>query len=530
VPVRSPLDGVSVGVIVNAERIGTQAEPRCPPLREVVAVRCLHLLLWIGVAASLSACEETIAPIPTEPGILILSGAPAADTVKAPGQPLTVLVINEDGRPAAGATVQFEVVGVPYALDPHYTVYGMLVGPIGAPEFQYQSSAEVTTNRRGQATTGVIFWTLAGPAEVVISVVCSTHQDTAHFTVLPASAAHVVAAPRDTAVYRGGSVGLRGHTTDIWGNPRPDPISWRVGSGPLALQPGTPRAIAGDMGRASVIATSNGLADTAWISVVPEGWIATQEHVPGNGGPVAYRLMQLDGSGSEWLAPGVDNAVIQQGVAWSPDGEELLVAREDRLLLAGPGGSERTVLNHLAPLSPAARFSRDGAWIYFSHGGTQSELAGLFRIRPDGTDVQRVGVAGRERLPAPSHHGRYVAYVSGRTPCGVHDCIRVLDLDSGEDAIYGTDDFLARGTSVAWSPVEDLIAYVGAGALVVVRSDGSGGRVLATGIRDTAWLDFSPDGAWLVVSGATPMLVNVGTGLQLPLGHLASYGATAWRP
>jgi hypothetical protein len=493
-------------------------------------MRCLPLLLGFGVAVSLPACEEAIAPLPTEPGIHVLSGAPATDTVKAQGEPLTVLVINNDGRPAAGATVRFEVVGVPYALDPTYTVYGMLVGPIGAPEFQYQSSAEVTADHRGQATTGVIFWLLAGPAEVVISVVGSTHQDTAHFTVLPASAAHVVAAPRDTAVYRGGTVGLRGHTTDIWGNPRTDPISWRVGSGPLALEPGTSRAVAGDMGRASVIATSNGLADTAWVSVVPEGWIATQEHVSGNGGPVAYRLMRLDGSGSEWLAPGVDNAVIQQGVAWSPDGQDLLIVRENRIVLARPGGSERTVLNHLALLSPAARFSRDGTWIYFSHGGTQSELAGLFRVRPDGTDVQRVGVAGRERLPAPSHHGRYVAYVSGRTPCGVDDCIRVLDLDSDADVPYGTDDYLARGTSVAWSPVEDLIAYVGAGELVVVRSDGSGRRVLATGIRDTAWLDFSPDGAWLVVSGAPPRLVDVGTGLQLPLGHLGSYGATAWRP
>lgn len=487
-------------------------------------------VLWVAGAVALCACGDPVAPVPGEPGVHILSGAPAADTVKAMGEPLTVLVVDEAGRPASGATVRFEVVGMPYSLDPGYTVYGMLVGPVGAAEFRYSASAQATTDRNGRATTGVIFWTQAGPAEVVITVDGSAFQDTARFSVLPASAAAVVASPADTAIYRGGSVDLQAHTTDIWGNPRTDAVSWRIDSGPVTLEGGTSRLVAADLGRASMIASSDGLADTAWVSVVPEGWIATQEHDPGNGGPVAYRLMQLDGSEGAWLAPGVDNSVIQQGVSWSPDGRDLLVARDDRLRLVRPGGAERTVLQVEASLSPAARFSRDGAWIYFSHGGSLSESAGLFRVRPDGTDAQRVGGAGRDRLPAPSHDGRRVAYVSGRTPCGVQDCIRILDLESGADLHYGSDDFLARGTAVAWSPREDLVAYVGGGELVVVRSDGTDRRRLASGFSDTAWIEFSPDGAWLVVSGPIPTLVAVSSGLELPLGHLRSYRATVWRP
>jgi WD40 repeat protein len=124
-------------------------------------------------------------------------------------------------------------------------------------------------------------------------------------------------------------------------------------------------------------------------------------------------------------------------------------------------------------------------------------------------------------------------YGSYRTPCGVADCIRVLDIATGVGRSYGGRTFLVNGTIAAWSPTDDLIAYAAGGLVGVIRSDGTGQRVLAPDIKsEVKWMDWSPDGKWLLVSppmGPT-ILFDVQAGTQLPIPTLAGYGATAWRP
>ena len=61
---------------------------------------------------------------------------------------------------------------------------------------------------------------------------------------------------------------------------------------------------------------------------------------------------------------------------------------------------------------------------------------------------------------------------------------------------------------------------------------GTGQRVLATDLRGVNWMDFSPDGKWLLIASAhAPVtLFEVATGARLPLATLPTSQAVAWRP
>jgi WD40 repeat protein len=114
----------------------------------------------------------------------------------------------------------------------------------------------------------------------------------------------------------------------------------------------------------------------------------------------------------------------------------------------------------------------------------------------------------------------------------------VLELSTGKDRLYaGGRDRLVRGHVSAWSPVEDLVAYAGDvdpndGEVGLIRSDGTEQRVLAKDIRSVSWMDFSPDGKWLLVASySTPLtLFEVATGARLPLATLPKSQVAAWRP
>jgi WD40 repeat protein len=56
--------------------------------------------------------------------------------------------------------------------------------------------------------------------------------------------------------------------------------------------------------------------------------------------------------------------------------------------------------------------------------------------------------------------------------------------------------------------------------------------VLATDLRGVNWMDFSPDGKWLLIASAhAPVtLFEVATDARLPLATLPTSQAVAWRP
>jgi hypothetical protein len=470
------------------------------------------------------------------PRVRIVTGASATDTISAIlRDPLTVEVTDASGTAVVGRAVHFEVSiarpGGPGTQE-YYTVGLTSAGGVG-----FAFDADVPTDAKGRATAYIRLGDLAGPAVVKISVptLGDGFANQANYTVLPGAPDHVVLIPADTAVYVGAGYRLSGYVNDRGQNKLASaPLSFSVASGGATVGPdGTVTATA--VGRVRIAVQSAGVSGTAWMSVPPRAVVATQQHDSLSEGPIGVFLMELDGSARVSLAKPIDNARVSgQGFDWSPDGTNLVIARGDSIDLVSPGSAERRLVKMNGPVLLGARYSRDGAWIYFSMPNT-----GLSRMRSDGTGVVEtlgnlIGIGWR---PSPSPDGLYVAYGSDNTPCGVQDCIRVLDIASGQPRTYaGGKDWLVRGRNSAWSPVDDLIAYawdfdVNNNEVGLIRADGTGQRVLAKDMYGVNWMDFSPDGKWLLVGARfKPVtLFNVQTGERLPLATLAHYGATAWR-
>jgi hypothetical protein len=457
-----------------------------------------------------------------DPGIQVVAGGPRADTIAARLTPdLTVYVNQESRRAAVGRVVRFEAVPMP---NPRYqgSLEQRLAFIVG--QNQFSGFAADTTDDVGAASTRIWFGATAGIAPLIVSVPELGYIDTLIYTVLPGTATSVRVSPADTAVYVGASFTPQARVLDWAENVRDDPTSLIFGSGPVSLNAASGIVTATAIGRAAIIARSANLADTAFVSIVPQGWVATQEFDPGNGGPRGLFLMQLDGSGRQRIAAGLDNSFIAQGFEWSPDGQQLALVRGPYINLLRPGGPERPIVEMAGGIVTATRFSRDGQWIYFAHGGFNSQRAGLYRVRIDGSELQPLGETGNHYFAAPSHDGQSVAYVSG------DHHISVLDIAKNRNRTYAGQSYLALGKHVAWSPTEDLIAYDSGTDLMLVRSDGTQSRTLGAGVTRVKWMDFSPDGRWLLVAQPGVTLFEVPTGLKLPLGQFANYGATAWRP
>lgn len=92
-----------------------------------------------------------------------------------------------------------------------------------------------------------------------------------------------------------------------------------------------------------------------------------------------------------------------------------------------------------------------------------------------------------------------------------------------------------------WSPLSERIAMIRGPDLWVANGDGSNLHMVADGgqygftVRNLAW---SPDGDWVVVHAPTStfgwdgplVLIQVDTGLQLPLGYRNDVSQATWGP
>ena len=468
---------------------------------------------------SLTACGDTATePTPGAPGIRVIGGAVLDDTVLGE-HPLSVLAMDTTGFPAAGRVIRFEP--SPLALA------------IAAADSQtFRGSLVITTDNRGRAAVRVRLGTRAGPVALVLSLPELGFVDTVRYTVRPGAAAGVTVAPADTAIYAASQYVLRAHALDQFGNARADSVRFSVASGPATVDAASGLVSASAIGRAAMVAQSGAHRDTAFVSVVPQAWVVAQAFDPGNGGATGLFLMQLDGSGRTPFTPSLATSGAPQAFSWTPDGQRIAFARGHYLTLLAPGGVETPLLEMGGDLLTAVRYSRDGQWIYFAETGqgTEPQGQGLWRVHADGTGLEHIGQVGLDFGPAPSHDGASVAYLSYRTPCGIAPCIRILDLATNSDRMFGSQDYLVQGAAVSWSPTEDLIAYQSGAHLMLSRSDGSGSRTLGDLIAGVDWIDWSPDGRWLLVAEVGVTLYNVQTGLRLPIAQMLAYDATAWRP
>ena len=485
--------------------------------------RAAAATLAATLLATLPACGDGPGAPDGEPAILVASGARLVDTIGA-RIPLTVVV---RGAPA-GEIVRFEALRT----DPPPFVDDADAYVAPRDSIGYFGALATTTDSRGRARVDVMLPFLVGTPRIRVWVPALGIADTIRYTTTPGAPAGVRALPADTAVIVGTGFALRGAVVDRAGNARGETVTYARLAGPVEVS-ATGAVSTTTIGRAALVARALGREDTAWVSVIPRATFAAQRFEIGNGGPLGIDMLQSDGSARQRLTSGLDNEFgWQQGFSWSPDGALLALARGDAVSVVAPGIAERRLVEMQGPVFLGARWSRDGQWIYFAHAGTRTQPAGLHRVRADGSGLQALGVPSNDRVPAPSPSGQLVAYVSDRTPCGVDDCIRILDLGTGRDVAFGDRDWLAQGDMVAWSPVANRIAIASRGGrLFVARPDGTVERELGADIHQVNWMDWSPDGRWLAVSCAGPLLlIDTQTGMRLPIAQLADYGPTAWRP
>ena len=454
---------------------------------------------------------------PAEPGISFRAGAAVTDTVDAQlVQALIVEVRGEGGRPAPGMIVRFTA--VPIATS-YYTTYRVRVSGLDAPSFT--SLVIDTTDARGRASVLVSFGKTTGPASVVVTVPELGFSETATYTVAPGSAERVVAAPKDTLLFAGGSVTLRSTVTDRYGNPRPDPVTVTRVSGGIAVQGNV--VTAQTDGLAKVISTASGISDTTHIAVVPSGAVIAAS-APGSG----VVTMNLDGSNYR-----VVTSLPSAWVRWAPDGSELTFDNDYAVpaRVVTMAGAVRPV-RASSPSTQAEMYpvySPDKEWVYLSVIAS-SEFR-LWRVRPDGTGAEPLNTTSPEDdfYPSPSPDGTRLAYV--RRTGGGEDYMRILDLNTG--AVAKID---VPGHAPAWSPLGDLIAYVDLRAgsvLKVMRPDGTGQRqVSPTGNYEKS-VQWSPDGKWLIAYGGIPariQLIDVATGSATALTFAMLLRSPTWRP
>jgi hypothetical protein len=466
----------------------------------------------IGVTVFALACADPTSPHSV---LTILSGGGLSDTISSIlHPPLTVQLLDNNRQPFAGQTVYFGTGGP------------VLVAPIDDPGFVINRLPAIT-DENGQASVWVEFKTSAGPGNVTVSA--NDQLVKTYYTVLPGAPAYVRAAPRDTVLYVGGSATFRPFITDAHGNRRLDTPTYQYQALNNALSISGPNQATGAaIGRGAVAVTALGFADTVQVSVVPKGRVAVQ-----NGYIV---VTDLDGSHFDTIPGSFPGG---RSLDWSPSGKTFVM---DRNGLAGEiivsldttGVTKPVVTDPLVRGEFYPRYAPDGSYVYFTGNDSVSTCYGVWRIHPDGTALEHVVADTSDCGPYVYQGGPVPDYASSPSPDGtrlvyVGRTLRVHTLATGADTSLGVVGNVPR-----WSPTGEWIAYDSLGTLMLIRPDGTGHQALLDRGYEmypspaAAW---SPDGQWLMYHIYDRLaLVQVATGLQLPLAITIGWTDPTWQP
>jgi Tol biopolymer transport system component len=343
---------------------------------------------------------------------------------------------------------------------------------------------------------------------------------------LSQSGLSVILAPPDTALYVGAHLRARGLMVNSFGDEYPSTHFRYAGPDSSASVDigGLVTGIA--YGRARVVLTRSGLADTGWVSVVPAGELS----IAASG---MVHVVNTDGSGYQAVASYGNYSGGPS--AWIPGGAGLLYQYADPMwqdstsILAVDlaGSAPRLVAHGLNP-----RVSADGAWLYFQIVGD------VWRVHLDGSGRERVttsapvsGVAN----PDPSPDGTQLAFSRAHWPSDGLAQVDVVTLASGAERTVA-----AMGMFPRWSPDGTRLAFwrwhsfgtLSEGEIVVVNADGTDAHTVSAPGRPYVEqaVDWSPDGRWLVARSYDIVdLIDVQTGLTLPLAFSSAFNLPSWR-
>lgn len=187
-------------------------------------------------------------------------------------------------------------------------------------------------------------------------------------------------------------------------------------------------------------------------------------------------------------------------IAWSPDDRRLAFSGSgDRLYVAD---IDARTISELGP-DESMKFRKDPAWAPDGRLAYQCTTSGVPHLCVMSADFQVEQVlqtsAGTEfafHAPSWSHDGKVIAYQVDDTidpqPGGFGWDVATIDVATGKEKVL-TRGFADHTILPVWSPDDRHVLFLTAGGPGVVRSDGTGLRIL--GQTSCASIESSPDGA-----------------------------------
>lgn len=481
------------------------------------------------LAAALLLAVACGAPSESSDGaeLRIISSVPAPDTIEtAVADPLEAMLVDRSGDPMAGVEIRWSTDGgVWFARQP------------GSP---FADSALDTTDAGGLTSIFVYRGSRSGPATIRVRAESASEGDSLTLQIAAGNPASVQALPADTTLRVGAGIRLRATVRDRAGNPRGDIAALHAVAGAAAITLTDYDSLgAQQTARAAVEASFDGLADTAWISVVPNGSIAAFRTSANTGGRDELAVFDTDGRNWQTIWQSPFHSFYEAALAWHPSGDAMAFVdvihppnrQIYRIDLQGVV-TEAISPTESQPGNLAPQYSSDGAWLHYTGvdnpgtGGTA-----LYRKSVDG-QVEQVVFPGSiyttDTEGSPSPDGGRIAFVTDRPD---------LASTRADLAIYTVADDAIQLIGIPartprWSPTGDVVAFVRDGQIWMVNADGSDPRLLATETMPyLPGLSWSPDGSWIAAATEDGVrMVEAATGLILPLAFTQGFASPAWHP
>ena len=445
---------------------------------------------------------EPLPPVADLSALRVISGAGQTDTILAVlPQALVVEIRDSASALTAGRTVRFTAVS------------SVAVSPLGAQSFT--GLATDVSDGQGQAQALVRLGLAAGEARVEVAVPAFGLVDTVSFTVNRGAPARFTISPLDTAIAPGGSYTLQvERITDQGNNPIPGAVATFSATGASVTSSGEVTVPNTSPLRAKITVSCQQASDSAKVSVYPRiPMVIAREDRTGS----TVVLINSDGTGSSDVAATPDVSISPSSVAATPSvvyyrGDP---ASNSKVWVAEPNAAPRALLPGETRTEAWPRLSPDGTWVYFAR-----DMASLWRVKLDGTGLDSLTSFTMSRFyqaPAISPDGRTVAIEDGNG-------LQIVDV-----ATKARSTVSVPCASPSYSPDGAYFACAASNDVSIVRTDGTGRRVLATfpryeGPDGFSGLDWTPDGKWLLVmiEYEDAVLVEVSTGTVLPLRDLAN--------
>jgi hypothetical protein len=481
---------------------------------------CTLLFAALTYACSGGGSNTATQPLPTPPAspapqtplpvnlsaVRVLAGAGQTDTILTVlPQALLVEIHDSTGALAAGRTVRFT------------PVFNVRVSPLGQQSFG--DLATSVTDAQGLAKSLVKLGLTAGAARLAVAVPALGAVDTVSFTVTRGAPAKFTISPRDTAIPPGGSYTLKVLAiSDQGNNPIPGLVPTFSATGVSVASSGQVTVPSTTPLRAKIVVSYQQASDSAKVSVYPRipMVIARHDMASASTGPGStVVLINSDGTGSTDLARTTDVSLSPSSVAAT---SSVVYYRGDpssnsKVWVVQPTAAPRVLLPGQTRPESWPRLSPDGTWVYFVR-----DMKSLWRVKLDGTGLDSLTsftVSNLYEAPAISPDGRSVAIEDGNG-------LQIVDV-----ATKAKSTLPVTCAHPAYSPDGAYFACTTSNNVSIVRTDGTGRRVVATfpayqGPDGFSGVDWTPDGKWLLVmiEYDDAVLVDVSTGTVLPLRAL----------